>query len=82
MTFDEAAGHVGNPVIIVEPGTKRPTDAEITGVDPERRLVGVRVRSRQAAHQWRPGTQWWAPCHLLIPAWWAGRSGKRSGVTA
>ncbi len=73
MTLDEAAQHIGNPVLVTAPGTVRPTDGEITAVDSERRLVGVRVRYKQYARGWRPGTQWWAPCHLRVPAWWLDR---------
>ncbi len=72
MTFDEAAAHIGKPVLIrTAPG--RTTDAEIVKVDEQRRMVGLRVRYKVLQQGWRPGVQWWAPCHLSMPAWWIRR---------
>lgn len=73
MTLDDARAHIGNPVMAVDPGTRRPSDAEIIAVDDTKRLVELRVRYRNPAQGWRPGTQWWAPCHLGIPNWWTRR---------
>lgn len=72
MTLDEAAAHVGNPVLIRSaPGIV--CDGEITAVDDVRRLVGVRVRYRNAALGWRLHVQWWPPVHLAVPGWWTAR---------
>lgn len=72
MTFDEAAAHLGNPVLIyTAPG--RTTDAEIVAVNRERRMVGLRVRYVVLARGWRPGVQWWHPAHLSVPRWWRDR---------
>lgn len=72
MTFDEAAAHIGNPVLArTAPG--RCDDAEIVKVDEQRRMVGLRVRYKVLQRGWRPGIQWWHPAHLTVPAWWLER---------
>lgn len=70
MTLTEAAAHINGAVIIHEPGTWRTYTGEIAKVDPTRRLVGVRVHYRKVPWRFRPGLQWWAPCHMQIPDWW------------
>lgn len=72
MTFDEAAAHLNLPVRLrTAPG--RAVDAQIVAVNRERRMVGLRVRYVVLARGWRPGIQWWHPCHLDLPRWWLDR---------
>ena len=76
MTLDEATAHTGSPVLIhTAPG--RAADAEITAVNRERRMVGVRVRYKVLQRGWRPGVQWWHPVHLSVPQWWLDRQEAR-----
>lgn len=72
MTLDEAAAHVGGPVLI-RTSQGRTSDGEITAVDVERRMAGVRVRHKVLQRGWRSGVQWWHPAHLDVPAWWLKR---------
>lgn len=72
MTLEEAAEHVGNPVL-ARTGPGRTIDGEVAEIDEGRRLVGLRVRYLYPARGWRPGLQWWHPAHLDVPRWWLNR---------
>lgn len=76
MTFDEAEAHLGNPVIAHEPGTFQITDGQIIDVDEQRRMVKLRVRRRTMPYDYLPCPQWWAPCHLSVPAWWTDKQNQ------
>lgn len=70
MKLDEAAAHVGNPVLAVVAGIREVRSGEIERVDEQKQLVLVRLRRVRHPHDFTGRKAWYAPCHLRVPEWW------------
>lgn len=74
MKLEEAAKHIGQPVLVDEKWRQRVRDGRITEVDHARALVRVEIRhGERGGYRWSGRAVWYAPCHLAIPDWAEGQ---------
>lgn len=79
MRFEDAAAHVGGPVVAAVPALREVRTGEIERVDQGKRQVLVRLRRVRAPYDFTGRKAWYAPNYLTIPAWWQRqRSGREA----